>query len=130
MPLPKALARFNRRVTNRVMPRVAGWTPGFAIIEHVGRKSGRRYRTPVNAFRDGATLTFALTYGPESEWVRNVLAAGGCCAHMRRRTLTLTDPHLVHDEQRRRVPAPVRLALRAMKVDYFLELTVADEDAA
>jgi len=64
MPLPKALARFNRRVTNRVMPRVAGWTPGFAIIEHAGRKSGRRYRTPVNAFRDGATLTFALTTAP------------------------------------------------------------------
>jgi len=41
---------------------------------------------------------------------------------MRRRTLTLSEPRLVHDKQRRRVPAPVRLALRAMKVDYFLEL--------
>jgi len=130
MPLPKALARFNKRVTNRITPRVAGWAPGFAIIEHVGRKSGRTYRTPVNAFREGDTLTFALTYGPESEWVRNVLAASGCRARMRRATLTLTEPRLVHDEERRRVPALVRLALRTMKVDYFLEVKVAEERAS
>jgi hypothetical protein len=55
MPLPKRLAGFNARVTNRLTRRGAGRLPGFGIVSHVGRRSGRAYRTPV----------FALTYsGP------------------------------------------------------------------
>jgi hypothetical protein len=53
MPLPKRLAGFNARVTNRLTRRVAGRLPGFGIVSHVGRRSGRAYRTPVNVFRDG-----------------------------------------------------------------------------
>ena len=42
------LARFNKVVTNPIQRRYAGRIPPFAIVEHVGRKSGRQYRTPVN----------------------------------------------------------------------------------
>jgi deazaflavin-dependent oxidoreductase (nitroreductase family) len=124
MPLPRRLARFNRVATNRVTMAFAGWAPGMAIIEHVGRKSGKAYRTPVNAFRRGDTLTFALTYGPGSEWVRNVLAAGGCTARIGGETLRLIDPRLIHDEQRRAVPPFVRLVLRVLGAADFLELRV------
>src|SRR4051812_50111715 len=76
MPLPKRLARFNLHVTNRVLGPFARRLPGFAVVAHVGRRSGRVRQTPVNLFRDGDRYVIALTYGADSQWVRNVLAAG------------------------------------------------------
>ena len=103
MPLPRALARFNLKVTNPILGHVAGRLPGFAIVTHVGRRSGTRRTTPVNLFRDGETYVIALTYGRGSQWVKNVLAAGGCDIHTRGRDLHLVDPRVVHDPARTRV---------------------------
>ena len=50
MQLPQWLARFNRHVTNPIQRLWAGWAPGMGILEHVGRKSGKPYRTPLNVF--------------------------------------------------------------------------------
>lgn len=124
MPLPRRLARFNRIATNRVGLRVAAWAPGFAVIEYRGRVTGRRYRTPVAAFVKGGAFTIALTYGPGSEWVKNLVAAGRCDAQSRGRRLRLTDPRVVHDEQRRPVPVPVRWALRLLGAADFLQASI------
>ena len=123
MPLPRSLARINRRVTNRVTRSFAGHLPGFAIIVHRGRVTGRQYRTPVNAFRrpDGGYLV-ALTYGPDTEWVRNVVRHGGCTLEVRGRRVELTSPRIVRDPARRAVPAPVGAVLSLIGVDSFLEL--------
>ena len=43
---------------------------------------------------------FALTYGPDTDWVKNVLAAGGCELRTRGRAVRLTSPRLYHDESR------------------------------
>jgi deazaflavin-dependent oxidoreductase (nitroreductase family) len=126
MPLPKALARFNLKVTNPVLGHVAGRLPGFAIVTHVGRRSGTRRSNPVNLFRDGDGYVIALTYGPDSQWVKNVLAAGACDVHTRGRDLHLVDPELIHDPARTRVPAPVRAILRAANVEHFLILRAAN----
>src|SRR6202161_2465256 len=72
------VAAFNLAVTNRITSRFAARLPGFGILTHVGRKSGKVYRTPVNVFRAQKGFLIALTYGRESEWVRNVIAAGTC----------------------------------------------------
>jgi deazaflavin-dependent oxidoreductase (nitroreductase family) len=122
MPLPKRLARFNLRVTNRVLGPVAARLPGFGIVEHVGRKSGTVRHTPVNIFRHGDGYAIALTYGADSQWVRNVLAAGEVDVLIRRRRIHLVEPRLVHDEHRKLVPAPVRVPLRAANVSDFLVL--------
>jgi deazaflavin-dependent oxidoreductase (nitroreductase family) len=123
MPLPRSLARFNRLVTNRVFRSFAGRVPLFAIVMHRGRSTGREYRTPVNAFKQpGGDFTIALTYGHESQWVRNVLAHGGCVLEVRGRRVAMDDPRIVHDPTRREVPAPVRAILRLIDVDYFLQL--------
>ena len=45
------VAAFNLAVTNRITSRFAARLPGFGILTHVGRKSGKVYRTPVNVFR-------------------------------------------------------------------------------
>jgi deazaflavin-dependent oxidoreductase (nitroreductase family) len=125
MPLPRRIAHFNRRVTNRVTRHVAGWMPGFAIVIHVGRRSGRTYETPVNVFRDGSRYVFALTYGPESDWVRNVLAAGGCRIKTRRKTIELRDPQRFAEPRRRLVTPPARWILGLINVDQFLALSPA-----
>src|SRR5262245_36321547 len=129
MPLSKRVAHFNRSVTNRVTRRFAWWLPGFAIVTHVGRRSGRRYRTPVNVFRGDGRYVFALTYGRESDWVRNVLAAGTCEVETRRHTVTRTNPELVTAPTRRYVPRAVRRALGALHVDEFLAMDLATTHA-
>jgi deazaflavin-dependent oxidoreductase (nitroreductase family) len=122
MPIPRRVARFNRHVTNHVTRHIASWAPGFAIVTHVGRRSGRVYRTPVNVFRDGDRYLFALTYGQDSDWVRNVVTAGGCEIETRRRTVKLDRPELFTDPTRRVVSPPARWILAALNVDGFLAL--------
>jgi deazaflavin-dependent oxidoreductase (nitroreductase family) len=120
MPLPKRLARFNLLVTNRVLGPLARLAPGFAIVSHVGRRSGRAYRTPVNLVRSGDRYVIALTYGADSQWVRNVLAAGAVDIETRGQRLHLVDPEVVHDAQRSLVPEPVRHVLRLANVADFM----------
>jgi deazaflavin-dependent oxidoreductase (nitroreductase family) len=127
MPLPKGLARFNRVVTNRVVGPFAARLPGFAIVTHVGRRSGREHSNPVNLFRRGDRYVIALTYGADSQWVRNVLAAGEVDVETRGRRIHLVEPEVVHDPTRALVPAPVRPILRAANVSDFMVLRRAPD---
>jgi deazaflavin-dependent oxidoreductase (nitroreductase family) len=77
MRLPQRLAEFNRYVTNPIQRLWAGWLPSMGIIAHVGRRSGKQYRTPVNVFTTDDGLAILLTYGPNRDWVKNLIAAGG-----------------------------------------------------
>jgi deazaflavin-dependent oxidoreductase (nitroreductase family) len=123
MPLPRGLAAFNRRVTNRITGPFAGRLPGFGVVVHRGRRSHREYRTPVNAFVAAGGYVVALTYGKDSDWIKNVLAAGGCELVTRGRTVRLTAPELFHDERQQHVPRPVRRILRALGVSDFMRLS-------
>src|ERR1700730_4127679 len=105
------VAAFNLAITNRIASRFAARLPGFGIVTNEGRKSGRLYRTPVNVFREPDGFLIALTYGRDSGWVRNVLAAGGCQLETRRVQYRLFKPVLVHDPTRRRFPLLVRIVL-------------------
>jgi len=122
MPLPKALARFNVRVTNRALRPLVRRLPGFVLVRHVGRRTGLERETPLLLFRDGDRYVIAMTYGPDSEWAKNVLAAGGCVAMSRRGPLRLVEPRLVHDPSRRLVPWPVRPMLRILRAADFMIL--------
>ena len=123
MPLPKRLARFNRKVTNPILGRMAWWMPGFAVLTHVGRRTGTPHRSPVNLFRHGDAFVFACTYGTDAQWVRNVLAAGRCSVRTRGHDVELTEPQLVHDPTHGLVPAPVRPILGLIGVDDFVLMT-------
>lgn len=133
MPLPQRLARFNRRVTNPIANRFAGRVPPLAIVAHTGRRSGRTYWTPVMAFRDrsGGGFVIALTYGPETDWVRNVLAAGGCDLVRGGKTLILDRPRMVETEAPPDdLPGPVRWVLRALTVTAYLRLSIGGDETA
>jgi len=123
MPIPKTVARLNRAGLNRVTRRIAPWAPGFGVVVHQGRRSGRAYETPVNVFPTSSGVRIALTYGADSDWVKNVVAAGGCQLRTRGHELTLTAPNLVHDPARTGIRAVERRVLRALQVEDFLDLT-------
>jgi deazaflavin-dependent oxidoreductase (nitroreductase family) len=125
MPIPKTVGRWNKVGLNRVTRKIAPWLPGFGVVVHTGRRSGRRYRTPVNVFPTGDGYRFALTYGPDTDWVRNVLAAGGCELETRGRVVRLVRPRLYHDETRRGIRPFERQVLRLLGVADFLVMTTA-----
>jgi deazaflavin-dependent oxidoreductase (nitroreductase family) len=118
------LARFNRLLPNRLVRTFAGrrFSP-IAVVVHRGRSSGRRYRTPVAAFRIEDGYVVSLPYGPDRDWVRNVLAAGACTLERSGRAIELTSPRLLSGrEGMALVPAPVRLGLRVLRVTRFVRL--------
>ncbi|MEU5265559.1 nitroreductase family deazaflavin-dependent oxidoreductase [Amycolatopsis sp. NPDC021455] len=89
--------QFNKRVLNPVMLLLAGRKHWYAsALEHVGRRSGRRYTTPVVAGRtpDGGFIV-PLPYGTEVDWLRNVLAEGTATLRSRGVTYHVTDPRVV-----------------------------------
>jgi deazaflavin-dependent oxidoreductase (nitroreductase family) len=125
MPMPRAMATFNRVALNRVTKRVAPWMPGLGVVVHRGRRSGRVFRTPVNVFPTGTGYVFALTYGPDTDWVKNVRAAGACELVTRGRHVRLVAPRLFHDEDRRDIRPVERQILRLLGVADFLALDTA-----
>lgn len=120
------LRPFTTRFVNPLSRLVAGRLPWFAIVHQVGRRSGRRHDTPMNVFRHDGDWVFALTYGADVDWVRNVLAAGECTITTRGRLVHLVEPELVVDPQRRLVPQPVRAFLGLLRVTEFLRMRERD----
>ena len=128
-PAPTPRTRFIRPFTTHVLNRFTRLfvhrLPGFAIISHRGRKSGRIHRTPMNVFRDGDDYLFALTYSSNVQWVKNVLAAGEAELRIGDRTIHLAAPQVFVDPKRRLMPLPVRFMLGVMNVTEFLRMRPA-----
>lgn len=125
-PPPPSRIRFMRpfttRVINPITRRFAHRLPGFAIISYRGRTSGQTHHTPMNFFRDGEAYIFALTYGSDVQWVKNVLAAGEADLRIGDSIIHLTDPELFVDPERRLMPLPVRIFLGLQRVTEFLRM--------
>jgi len=115
---------FTVGVVNPVLRHVAGRLPLFCVATYRGRTSGRIYHTPLNVFLRGSRVVFALTYGEDVQWVRNVIAAGGCDIRTRGRDLHLVRPRVERDPAARPMPRLVRPFLRLMRVDRFLWLDI------
>lgn len=69
--LNNSLNRLTRRLARR------GVGP-FSLVRNVGRKSGTVYETPVILARVPEGFVAELTYGPDVQWYRNIVAAGRC----------------------------------------------------
>jgi deazaflavin-dependent oxidoreductase (nitroreductase family) len=128
--LPPTRIRFIRpftaRVINPLTRRVAGWLPGFAILTHVGRRSGRVYHTPINVFRRGDHYLFALTYGSNVDWLKNIVAAGACEMQTRGQRVRLVEPEVIVDPQLRHMPWPLAPFLgRVNRVSEILRMRAA-----
>jgi deazaflavin-dependent oxidoreductase (nitroreductase family) len=95
MHIPRFMRSVNRVFTNPVMGTLAWLVPPLAIVHHVGRKSGRRYRSPVVAFRSDAGFVIPMTYGRDVDWARNLVAARGGVVEQMGRRVVVRDPRIV-----------------------------------
>jgi deazaflavin-dependent oxidoreductase (nitroreductase family) len=122
--LSRRVARFNKLINNPIQGVYAWLLPPWALVLHRGRRSGRRYRTPVLAFKCDGTLIIALLYGEESDWLRDLRAGGGQVIRAGRaftvgavQTVATSDAAVL-----RSLPAPVRGYCRLADTQAMLEL--------
>lgn len=99
MRLARQRARFNHRIVNRLVAPLSGRFALWSLIEHTGRRSGTRYRTPVTMFPTPDGVAVLLAYGEDSDWVRNVQAAGSARVTMSGETFDVDDPRIVPTAQ-------------------------------
>jgi deazaflavin-dependent oxidoreductase (nitroreductase family) len=94
VPLPRALARFNKHITNPLAMRIPRLGP-LSTVVHRGRRSNREYRTPVAAFPCGDAFAIPLPYGRGTDWVRNVEHAGTAILEFRNEPVAVFRPRIV-----------------------------------
>lgn len=95
MPYPRWLAKINKRLFN---PREVrkGSRP---VVIHLGRSSGAVYETPLDAHPTKGGFVLVVRYGPDSDWVRNILAAGTAVLRSDGGERRLESPRLVAQQE-------------------------------
>lgn len=122
MPMPRWLAKINKRVFNP-WELERGVRPA---LTHVGRTSGRTYRTPLDAHPVDGGYVFVLVYGSGADWVRNVLAAGRARLLVDGEEIDLTNPRLIDEaEASRTLPDTVRRPPGFLRITEYLRMDVA-----
>ncbi len=120
---------FNKRYLNKVLRRFVDLPFGpFALVKHIGRKSGKGYETPIMAFPIQGGFMIALTYGPQVDWYQNVLAAGGCKLiwHHKEYAINRFEP-LEPTVALPLFPQPQRTILKSLgRVHDFVKMMVAE----
>jgi deazaflavin-dependent oxidoreductase (nitroreductase family) len=110
-----------KHTLNPLTRRIARSAHGpFTLVRHVGRRSGKQYETPiiVSPVEDGFVIE--LTYGPDVDWHKNVLAAGGCTLiwHGKEYVIDKIEP-LDTEIGRAAFPLPQRFILRLLRRTHF-----------
>jgi len=119
------LMRVFTRVTDPITRPLAGhrFFKLWAVVHHVGRRSGARYATPVAIVTTPDGFVIPLPWGERTNWARNVLEAGGCRVQWGGTEYTLVDPQLITrseaDEFFGRI---LRLGLSIFGMRVFLRL--------
>ena len=120
MIFPPAVHRFQVKYFNPMIMPLARRSPGFAIVKHRGRTSGKPYETIVTAHRRGNTVAIALGHG-KTDWVKNVLAAGEAEIHLFRRDVHLVNPRVLPaGTDDRSLPLIARLGARRTRMGVFV----------
>ncbi|UWZ35401.1 nitroreductase family deazaflavin-dependent oxidoreductase [Dactylosporangium roseum] len=95
----------------------------WPVLLHVGRVSGATCRTPIDAHPVEGGYLFVLVYGSRSDWVRNVLAAGGARLQVGGREVELAAPRLVGESEAfRALPDTVARPPRLLRITEFLRM--------
>lgn len=121
---PDRVRTFNKYVTNRITRRFASLSSGpFAIIRHIGRRSGKLYETTIMVEPMGDNFVIALTYGEAVDWYRNVQAAGSCALLWHGKEYALGKPEPI--DVKTALPAfpPfLRMILRQTGTQHFVRM--------
>lgn len=118
----------NRVFTNPLLATIAWLAPPLAVVHHVGRRSGRAYRTPVIALKSDSAIVIPMTYGRDVDWARNLLRAGGGELVRLGRRVRLRNPRIVDlSGAEPHLPAATRAFFRRADFPGFM---LADPDGA
>jgi deazaflavin-dependent oxidoreductase (nitroreductase family) len=90
MAYPRWLARINKRVFNPRQIRKGE----YPVVTHIGRTSGTSYQTPLDAYPTETGYVLVARYGPESDWIRNIMAAGTATIRIEGEEHELDSPRL------------------------------------
>ena len=129
---PDRIRVFNKYVTNRILRRFANLPFGpFAIIRHVGRRSGKPYETVIMVWPTGEGFVIALTYGPKVDWYRNMLAAGGGTVFWHRKAYVVGKPEPIDAKTALPVfPWPFRQILGRIGLQDFVRVNFIEPSGA
>ena len=133
-PFVRMVIRPMTKVLNPLIVKLAG-RRNFAMaaqIQHIGRRSGKVYVTPATAHLHGDRIVIALTFGNQSDWARNVRAAGGCTVRLNGRSYQGTHPQFLDREEAQPVlkaafSRSLRAGTRLLGVRQFLVLQVVPD---
>ena len=123
-PVLDRVRRFARDVGNPRQLRSAG-TPGATAssLAHTGRKSRKHYQTPVTATWTADGFVIGLPYGPNTDWLKNVLADRSARVVYEGSSYQCDEPAVIPTtEAAPDFSARERRALRLMGVDECLRL--------
>jgi deazaflavin-dependent oxidoreductase (nitroreductase family) len=100
-----------------------------AAIHHAGRRSGKCYATSVGARVHGDVAVIPLTFGNQSDWVRNVCAAGNCRIRVGGKDFQAIGPQILNwaDTKslvRTAFSPPERLVFRLLGMKQFMRLDI------
>ena len=118
---------FNRAVFNRFTLAFAESSFGpYSVIYHRGRRSGKTYRTPVMATYVGETVIIPLSYGAGVDWLKNVLAQGGCEIVRKKRRMTASNPQVIEAEAAYTLlPEDRRRLFARFKLEKFVRMELS-----
>lgn len=129
MQVPRIMRRVNRAITNPLMRPLAGLVPPLANVHHVGRKSGKAYRTPVLALPVEKGIVTPLPYGTDMDWCQNVVAAGRYEIESLGRRVEFENPRIVDAETALPLlPFLLRPGLRLLALRGYLIADRVDAD--
>ncbi len=121
MHIPRFMRRVNRAFTNPIMGTFAWLVPPLAVVHHVGRKSGRPFRSPVVAFPSATGFVIPMTYGRDVDWARNLVHAHGGEVERLGRRVAVRNPRIVGlDEATPHLAAAVRPFFRVADFPGFV----------
>jgi len=85
------------RVFNRFVLPLAGTRamPLYGVLEHRGRRSGKTFRTPVVVRPTVDGFIVPMPWGEQTDWCRNVRAAGECVVRWKGRDYSLVQPEVI-----------------------------------
>jgi deazaflavin-dependent oxidoreductase (nitroreductase family) len=120
MVFPRPMAAVSRRLNPFVLP-LTRHLPPFAVLHHKGRRSGRSYDTPVQAYATPEGWLVGLAYDHNAPFALNLIAAGGGEMTRAGRRYRISRPRRVGREALKTLPALAALQMRVVGIDEFLQ---------
>lgn len=123
----RRLRNFVKRFVNPVLRNFARSSRGpFALLRHVGRRSGKQYENPIWVWRMNDGFMIVLTYGRNTDWLRNLQAADQGNLRWHKREYTFKRPELIDAKiAEPALPPFIRFVLRLRGQHEYVKLADA-----